>query len=262
MGPRPHHQPAGQDGFTIIEVMVAMIVLTIGVLGTFVLLEGSLTSTRATTQREQGTNLARELIERSRQLPYASTAYDVAPAQIRATLPDAGVLNGSSFTVVRRGTTYTVSLETCSIDDASDGVGVIKSGACAAPTGPSTPGTPSAGVLLGTSVLGVSVTAAGSLIQTVCNALGPGSTILTQVNALVSSITPLSACTNTAATAPYDSRPDDLRRVRATVTWTQGARTRTLNQTTFLTNPLPNNCPATTPVAPDTLPAGCPTPTS
>jgi hypothetical protein len=67
--------------------------------------------------------------------------------------------------------------------------------------------------------------------------------------------------TSAQGTLPYDSRPDDLRRVRVDVTWTpRGETPQAISQTTLLTNPLPNDCPLTTPVAPATLPAGCPVP--
>ena len=62
-----------EHGMTIIEVMVAMFILVVGVLGTLVLIEGGLSSTSSTTAREQGTNLARDLVERSRQAGYTRT---------------------------------------------------------------------------------------------------------------------------------------------------------------------------------------------
>ncbi len=58
--------PSSEDGFTLAEVMVALTLLLIGVLALLVMIEGSLTSTGRTVAREQATNLARELIERSR----------------------------------------------------------------------------------------------------------------------------------------------------------------------------------------------------
>lgn len=74
---------------------------------------------------------------------------------------------------------------------------------------------------------------------------------------------PLSVCPGTTSgTVAFDTRPDDLRRVRVDVTWTNGGQPGSLTQTTLLTNPLPNDCPMTAPTAPATVPAGCPTPTS
>lgn len=263
--PTPNER-SGEAGFTLIEVMVAMVVLTVGVLGTLVLVAGGLASTRATTAREQGTNLAREIVERSRQLDYTAVTAAAAPGLLRAALPDAGPLTGSSFTVQRRGKTYTVTVDACSIDDPSDGVGYGAAGQfCAAPgggSGTTGPGSPPTGAAAGVTVLGVNATLGGSLLATVCNTVGNGNPVFANLNSLLSAAAPTSLCpTGGSSTVPYDSRPDDLRRVRATVSWTDNAP-RSVAQTTLLTNGLPNNCPTTTPVAPATLPAGCPIPIS
>jgi len=58
-----------EAGYTIVEVMVAIVILVFGVLGALVLVEGGQASTSRTVAREQGTNLARDLLERSRQRP-------------------------------------------------------------------------------------------------------------------------------------------------------------------------------------------------
>ena len=76
-----------EGGFTIVEVVVAMVILIVAVLGTLVLVEGSLASTSRTTAREQGTNLARDLVERSRQAGYANMTMALAPARCAPTLP-------------------------------------------------------------------------------------------------------------------------------------------------------------------------------
>ncbi len=260
---RPHPAPQ-DDGFTIVEVMVAVFILLVGVLGTLALVENGMSSTRRTTAREQATNVARDVIERSRQIAYTSMTATGAPAQLQAVTPDAGALSGSSFTVTRRNTVYTVTVTACSIDDPSDGAGRGDATFCAAPTTTSYPGSPASGYAAAVNVLGVTVTLGGSLLSTVCNAVGTNTAILSTLTAAVSNVVPVSACpSGTQATVAYDSRPDDLRRVSVAVSWTpSGASAQTITQTTLLTNPLPNDCPLTTPVAPATLPAGCPTPIS
>ncbi len=240
-----------------------MLILTVGVLGTFTLLQGSLSSTSATKAREQGTNLARDLVERSRQVPYTATTTALAPGQLRAALPDAGALSGSSFPVQRRRVAYTVTVAACSIDDPSDGAGLGDASFCAAPGPASGPGSAPTGNAAALNVLGVAVAAGGSLLSTVCNAVGTNTALLSTLTAAVSSVAPVSVCGATSSgSVAFDSRPDDLRRVRVTVGWTQAGEARSLTQTTLLTNALPNDCPITTPVAPATLPVGCPTPTS
>lgn len=260
-------QHPGDEGFTIIEVMVAIVILLVGVLAMTQFITTGLVSTQRTTAREQGTNLARDLLERSRQVPYASTRLDLAPEALRSALPDAGALSGSSFTVRRRNVNYAVTVTACSIDDPSDGAGVGDATFCADPAGgltppdggstPSHPPPPAAAV----NVLGIAVAGGGSLLDIICSAVGKPELLITLAG--VSKVTPLGACPSApSGTVAFDNQPDDLRRVRVDITWTESGRSESLTQSTLLTNPLPNDCPITTPVAPDTLPAGCPTPTS
>jgi type IV pilus modification protein PilV len=228
-----------QDGFTIVEVMVAMFVLLIGVLGTLTLIQGSLASTARTNAREQGTNLARDLVERTRQASYSSLTMALAPATLRATLPasEVGALSGSTFHVTRRGVDYAVTVFACSIDDPSDGAGQGNATYCAASSSTNVPGSTTPGAAASVNVLGIGVAAAGTLLQTVCNALGLPA-VLGALTAGLSAIAPISVCPSGAtSTAAYDSEPDDLRRVRVDVSWT-ASRGGSVSQTTLLTNPL------------------------
>ncbi len=246
------HTVEGEDGFTIVEVMVAVVMLVVGVLAVLVMIEGSLSSTSRTTAREQATNLARDLVERSRQVPYASTTTGVAAASVAATLPEAPAVSGSIFSVERRNVTYSVSVSACSIDDPSDGAGVAGSGTfCDAPLSSSGPGgaTAGSGVVVGPNILGLPVTlaASGSLIDTLCNAVGTNTAIANQVSSLATSLVgaagqgaSLSVCsTPGSATVAFDHTPDDLRRVRVALSWTPRGRSTpsTLTQTTLLTSP-------------------------
>ena len=231
---------SAQAGYTIIEVMAAMMIMLVGVLGTFVLIEGGLTSSNRTAAREQGTNLARDLVERTRQSVYADMTYAGAPAMLRGRLPasDVGPLSGSTFTVTRRHTAYSVTVFACSIDDPTDGAGAGDATFCATPDAINHPGSPTPGLAAAVNVLGVPVTAAGSLLDTVCQALGNDSTLLTRLNARISRVAPLSVCSALpGGTVAYDSYPDDLRRVRVDVSWTSAGTPNSVSQTTLLTNP-------------------------
>ncbi len=232
-------RPDGEAGFTIVEVLIAMLVLIIGVLGTFTMIDGGMASTARTTARDQGTNLARDLVERSRQADYASMTNALAPATLRATLPasdSTAVVTPTSFTVKRRGVTYAVNVFACSIDDPTDGAGVGDATFCETPTTTLHPGSTAPGLAASVNVLGIGVAAGGTLLDTVCNALGI-SQITNLLSAALSKVAPLSACpSGSGTTAPYDSTPDDLRRVRIDVSWTlRGAGS--VSQTTLLTNP-------------------------
>lgn len=233
---------ADERGMTIVEVMAAMVVLVIGVMGTLTLVQGSLSSTSATTAREQATNLARDLVERSRQAAYADITYTNAAATLRSMLPasdSVSALSGptnSQFTVQRRGTTYTVNVLACSIDDPTDGVGQTPTH-CAVPEDPPPVNTTTPGLAASVNVLGISVTAGGSLLETVCNAVGTPA-ILSQLTGAISSVASVSVCPTGAgsATVAYDETPEDLRRVRVDVSWNR-ERPGAISQTTLLTNP-------------------------
>src|SRR4051812_8208172 len=127
---RSHTMLAAEDGMTLIEVMVATMILVVGVLALLTLVEGSIKSTVRTTAREQGTNLARELTERARQVPYGSMTAAAAAGALAAAIPEATTATGTSFTVTRRGVVYTVAVNACSIDDPSDGAGTGDTSSC------------------------------------------------------------------------------------------------------------------------------------
>jgi type IV pilus assembly protein PilV len=242
--------PPGEGGFTIVEVMVALVLLLVGVLAMVVMIEGSLSSTSKTTAREQATNLARELVERSRQVPYASTTTAAAPAAIAAALPESPAVSGGTFTVQRRHVDYTVTVSACSIDDPSDGAGVGNATFCDAPSNSTGPGSApvGSGLALGPNVLGlpVSLAVGGSLVNTVCNAVGTDTAILNSVSSLGTSLVSLvgngaqlEACPSAGGgSVAFDTRPDDLRRIRIRVDWTPGnGSPSSLTQTTLLTTP-------------------------
>jgi len=232
---------ADERGITLVEVMAAMVILVIGVLGTLTFVQGSMSSTSRTTTREQATNLARDVVERGRQAAYKNMTYALAPATLRSMLPStdsATALSGRTFTVERRNVDYAVKIFACSIDDPTDGAGTGDATFCAAPDAPLPPDPTEPSLAAAVNVLGIEVTAGGSLLSTVCNAVGTPA-ILSQLTTAVSPVVPLSVCPTGVGTGTvqYDSRPDDLRRVRVDVSWTRGGA-GSVSQTTLLTNPL------------------------
>lgn len=104
-----------EAGFTVIEVMVASLVLVVGMLGVLTMLTGALRTTNTSNTRVAATNLARELVETTRGLDYDNLTDVVAQLQSR------GLGSGSTWTIDRRGVQYTVSATTCAFDDPSDG---------------------------------------------------------------------------------------------------------------------------------------------
>ena len=129
---------AGDErGFTIVEVMVAALVLLVGVLGTLALIDRANATTVTTRSREAATNLAREVIEAARGVPYARLTPASINGEIQALprLGDAGPQPG--WTIQRRGFTYTVTASVCTFDDAADGGGDHSGGGFCADSTPS-----------------------------------------------------------------------------------------------------------------------------
>ena len=69
----PSRLPA-QAGLTIVETMVAMMLLLVGVLGTVSLIDVSNTSAANSRARDGATNLARELLENAHDTSYSQVA--------------------------------------------------------------------------------------------------------------------------------------------------------------------------------------------
>jgi Tfp pilus assembly protein PilV len=132
-----------EGGFTLIEVMVAITILIVGVLGTVALIDGANATTSTTKGREGATNLARELIENSRAVDYdkvtqTALAYEL---QQRPGLADINPANG--WQVQRRRITYTIEVTACTFDDGTDDTGTHDATFCSnsatSPAGDSNP---------------------------------------------------------------------------------------------------------------------------
>jgi Tfp pilus assembly protein PilV len=119
----------GQSGFTIVEVLVASTVLIFGVLGSFVLVNMSNASLNRAKAREGATNLAREMLEDSREVNFTTIGQSGWADSImtglsgRTTAVTAANAYTSQTTVARRGVTYAVSTSWCSVDDSKDSYG-------------------------------------------------------------------------------------------------------------------------------------------
>ena len=77
----------GQSGFTMVEVLVALVVLSIGLLGIAALLLKSLQSGRTATYRTQAVNLAADLADRIRMNRTATVAYGTLFADAEVAVP-------------------------------------------------------------------------------------------------------------------------------------------------------------------------------
>lgn len=113
-----------QHGFTLVEVMVAISVLLIGVLGTVTMIDTGNATTLRTEGRQGGTALARSILEIARGIPYRELTDERLLAELAAregladSLPDV-----AGHQVSSEGFDYTVVAEVCVNDDPVDGLG-------------------------------------------------------------------------------------------------------------------------------------------
>src|SRR5215218_9200226 len=99
-----------ERGFTLVEVMVAIVVLSVGVLGTVSMVDAANQMTSANGARGTATSLARDVVESAHNVPYPTISSGglAAAVQNQAGLADADAASG--WQIKRRGTTFTVSL--------------------------------------------------------------------------------------------------------------------------------------------------------
>jgi Tfp pilus assembly protein PilV len=108
-------------GFTLVELLVASVVLIVGMLGVLVLLTGALQMTATNNERVGATNLARELVEATRSLDYA----DMTGSRVQTRLQARGLGSGSPWVIERRYAHYTVAAVSCTYDSPTDGLAAV-----------------------------------------------------------------------------------------------------------------------------------------
>jgi type IV pilus modification protein PilV len=113
---------SAQSGFTIIEVMVAAMLLLVGMLGVVAMVDRASQSTNQTKMREGATSLARELVEQARNVPFDQLNTAALNTRLQA-LPGLAGVSQSPWVIERRGIRYTVTTEVCAVDDPADGQG-------------------------------------------------------------------------------------------------------------------------------------------
>ena len=124
----------GRDkGFTLVEVLIAAVITVIGVAALFGLLDTAVKATASTRAREGAANLAREILEDARSIPFAQLSPSSITGELQAMNGLANTSAGPGWQVQRRGITYTVAVKECSIDDPKDGWGVHDSTFCKDP---------------------------------------------------------------------------------------------------------------------------------
>ena len=131
--------PRSEHGFTLIEVLVAALVLILGVTAAFQLVDGANATTTINGARTTATNLTRELTEFARGADYDS----LQPVTVVTALRQNESVTGSGpspWQIQRRGVTYTVAASVCTFDDPKDGTAPTSPPDNACPAGAAAPG--------------------------------------------------------------------------------------------------------------------------
>jgi type II secretory pathway pseudopilin PulG len=112
----------GERGFTLIEVVAATLILMVGVLATAAMLNASSRANATNRQRDTATNIARELIESARSIPYERISEPGVNASLQA-IP--GLEDGpeTGYVLTRNGVSYAIEIDVCIMDDPKDGGG-------------------------------------------------------------------------------------------------------------------------------------------
>src|SRR5918911_921380 len=125
-----------QAGFTLVEVMVAVALILIGLLGTIKMLDTASGAKGDSRAREGASNIARELLEDAHATTYKKVGdLGTGPPATAWLTPAMSTIDGGSgtvttpstsslrTTVTRRGFSYTATVSWCSVDDGKDGYG-------------------------------------------------------------------------------------------------------------------------------------------
>jgi prepilin-type N-terminal cleavage/methylation domain-containing protein len=230
------------SGFTIIEVMVAALVLLVGLLATLTLVDTANSTTATTKAREQATNLQRELIEAARTIPFDQLTPHGVGARLRSQpgLGDAS-LTSAGWTIRRRNVTYSISMGSCAVDDPRDGLGAHDVGVFCANSGAPTTPEQCASVLDGGSGAGVAT---------------PGDCgVDTNLDGDADGLT-ASAASSCPATPCADTAPLDYKRVVSLVRWTVRGTKQWQLQLTTVNSPGVSAAPTITDLRPTNLPGG------
>ncbi len=122
---RSRHRLAAAGGFTIIEALVATLVLVVGLLGAFMMFTVTLHASADARARENGVTLARQIAEDARSIPYSQLSSAGIVSQLQAMPGLANTSSGSTWTIVRNRLTYTVTVSINTLNDPKDTSGAV-----------------------------------------------------------------------------------------------------------------------------------------
>ena len=130
------------SGFSLVELLIAALILLIGAGAAFSLIDSANRSVTANAARVGGTNLGRELAEYARTSDYDLLQPGQVVPAMRKHASIAGTLSGGMWEIERRGVTYGIATSVCTFDDPKDGLAAVPPpNACPKPA--AVPGAPS-----------------------------------------------------------------------------------------------------------------------
>ena len=222
-----------EHGFTILETLVAMVILVVGLMGTLKLLDGANRSTVSTEAREQGVALQRQLVEAARNTSYTDLLPTSVVGLVRGQPGFAdSTIGAQGWQIKRRGVTYHMAIGVCSVDDPADGIGTHDTSTfCADGSGATTAAQCRQYLGSSGSIAGTGAATGGGIGD--CG-------LDTNFDGRVDGLTEAEAggcapgvCTGTRP----DSAPDDFKRIVTLVRWSVGQGTRYALQSTLLPYP-------------------------
>jgi prepilin-type N-terminal cleavage/methylation domain-containing protein len=222
-----------EHGFTILETLVAMVILVVGLMGTLKLVDAANGATASTQAREQGVALQRQLVEAARSLSYSDLVPTSVVGLVRATpgFADSNI-GAQGWQIVRRGVTYHMTIGVCIVDDGGDGIGTHDAATfCADGAGATTAAQCRTYLGAQGSVAGTGAASGGAVGD--CG-------LDVNLDGRVDGLTQAEAggCAPGVCTgSPSDSEPDDLKRIVTLVRWSVGRGTRYALQSTLLPYP-------------------------
>lgn len=117
-----------EDAYTLIEVIVAMVVILVGVLGTVALIDRASAQSAEAKSRQTANALIRDIIETSQGIAYTSLTTEAAKTALEgAGFPDANPSTANTWEISRNGITFTMTVTACVVDDPRDGQGTHSS---------------------------------------------------------------------------------------------------------------------------------------
>ncbi|MCW3041258.1 MAG: prepilin-type N-terminal cleavage/methylation protein, partial [Solirubrobacterales bacterium] len=237
--------PRGERGFTLVEVLVAALVLVTGMLGVLTLTIEAQSATFSNQARTGGTALVREVTEGVRAVPYDQLVTGPLAARLQAQTnlgDDSPTVPG--WQIHRGALDYTVSVGVCATDDPRDGYGNHPAGQFCASGTTGTTSAQCAQLLqlgVGAGLPGAGVTAAA--------AVGLGDCGLdVDLDGAVDGLVDLAGtlCVGTCALGGVDTSPADAKRVVVLVRWDRGKGSRYVLQAATIANPGLAGAPAIT----------------